>query len=299
MTFKYTIGTILIIYALIATAIMLLSDLYLVLYSYGSWGVFGEKLVMSFITMIAFIATINGKVGINTQWLNKENEGNEGKVSKFIFINIVLSIIILILINIFEKHENKVHILEDTIVLWIWLSIFGLLIWIFSGLKIINKISNKRIDKHAIEKDELTDEISPYSIYENSLIKHWYEEGRNYESASKTLRYMYDVEFSRDDYLDIGKNFVYKYSFDLRYSFIARSYLMNAEYETVSLKVESLFHKKLYKEDYIKLGEKVKKKMSEGKSFGESIPRDWGIDDYAGVLIIIIFIGSIFLMISS
>ena len=69
-----------------------------VLNSDGIWSIFGEKLLIAFVALVAFIATINGKIGINTQWMHDyfivldltELNNLTTKIAKWIAILLVL-----------------------------------------------------------------------------------------------------------------------------------------------------------------------------------------------------------------
>ena len=65
-----TIAKFIIQIALISTVWILGKDLIYVLSSNGLWSIFGQKLLISFVALVALVATINGKIGIDTKWMH-------------------------------------------------------------------------------------------------------------------------------------------------------------------------------------------------------------------------------------
>lgn len=65
-----TIAKFIVQIALIATVWILGKDLIYVLSSNGLWSIFGQKLLISFVALVALVATINGKIGIDTKWMH-------------------------------------------------------------------------------------------------------------------------------------------------------------------------------------------------------------------------------------
>ena len=94
--YTLTIASVLTVWSLLITAYILITDLLLVLTSYGSWSIFGQKIIIAFIFNIALIATIRGNVGIDTKWMYKSYTF---KLKRIIF-NIVIYSVMIVLIGI-------------------------------------------------------------------------------------------------------------------------------------------------------------------------------------------------------
>ncbi len=93
-----SVAKMLITIAFLIAIVILWEDLDYVLNSDGIWSIFGEKLLIAFVALVAFIATINGKIGINTQWMHDyfivlnltELNNLTAKIAKWIAILLVL-----------------------------------------------------------------------------------------------------------------------------------------------------------------------------------------------------------------
>lgn len=104
MVIEYTVKSVVKRLALAIVALVIIEDIVLVLISYGTWGVFGQKMVMTFIALVAFIATIEGKVGINTSWMEEKRIFNTDNLTLITLAILIIGLTLLLVVVAIEPN---------------------------------------------------------------------------------------------------------------------------------------------------------------------------------------------------